>query len=353
LRRLPALTLVTKQLAALISANVDLCEGLDALSRNAPRRSLQRLYHALANDLTSGLTLSAAIRRRPRFFPGYYADLVRAGETSGTLGKVLSELSAHLGEQKSVNVTIKGWFTYIGVVFAGQAAIVAFVLVKVLPVFEELFSQFGNELPRRFLFLTAIRHVFFRFWWVGLDAVLSVLLVFFLMRYLLRQRGAFAASVGWVVSRIPILRILVVKWDLAQFSLVLEQLLAAGVPLDTALEDAAAIDVSPMYALAMHRLARRVFEGESLHAAMERESRWLFPASFRGFVSMGESNGLLPEALGKVGRFYLQEVVTCQRVLSDVLSPLALALPAAVVLLLNTSFFLAYTAMIQVLLNEM
>lgn len=368
-RNLAALALVTRQLRALVEAKANLCEGLEALSANAPRRSLERVFHGLANDLTCGLSVAAAMRRRG-FFPRYYCDLVQAAEASGTLGKVLADLSDDLSNQRSILDEARGWMAYLGAVLAIQMSIVIFFLIKVEPVFTDMLQEFQQEaqegaatsiardpllalVPNGFHWATGSSTHLALYWWVWVDAALSLVVLFFGARYVLQNVPAAAAAVGWALCRTPYLRALVVKRDLARVSLVLERLLGAGVPLASALEDAADIDINPIYAAALERLARRSFEGESLSGAVARESAAMFPAAFRGCVSIGETDGLLPDALGKIGRHYFAEARSCARVLSQVVFPLGLALPALVVFVVNTSFFSQYVSMIQIMLDEL
>ncbi len=352
-RRHRDLMVVTKQLEGFVGANVDLVGALEAVAAGATRRRLERLYHALANDLTIGSSLAGAMRKRSRFFPRYYCDLVEAGENTGTLERTFAELSDYLESRKTTpGESVAGWLTYVLAVLMIQAAIAAFILIKVFPILYEIGEDFGGSRPVEVSFVIALGDFVQSYWWVLLDGLFSAVVIWLFVRHLLRARGLFDEAVGWIVSGIPALRALLAKRDLAHISLVLERLLGGGVPLATALEDAAALDINPVYARVLRGLARRIFEGETLHNAMEQESHKLLPASFRGLVSIGERSGLLPEAFGRIGRLYQREAIKTRRVLTQGLMPLCLAVPVSVTLLVALTWFATYAALMDAFLAQ-
>jgi len=347
------LMLVTRQLGGFVGANVDLVRGLEALVSGAPKRRLKRLYRTLAHDLAGGESLAAAMRKRSRFFPRYYCDLVQAGEDAGTLESTFAELNDELGRKGAARATVTGWLAYVLVLLAIQVFVASFLLIRVFPVWSEMFGDFGYSLPGPARVLISLADTIHRGWPTGCMAIAALGIALAVVRRLLRARGRFDEIVGRLFTLIPPLRVLVVKRDLAHASLVLEKLLAAGVPLDRALEDAAALDLNPVYARLLTRLGKGVSAGTSLDEAMRRESRLLLPASFRALVSIGEHSGLLPEAFGRVGRFYQREVVKVRRVLARALMPLSLAVPAGVVLLVSLSWFVTYGSLVDILLDQM
>lgn len=352
-RRDKDLLMITNQLAAFVRANVDLVGGLESLIPSAPRRRLKQLYLALVIDLSTGFPVAGSMRKRSRFFPPYYCDLVQAGEDTGTLAESLAQLAAHLEEKKTTHGTVTGWLTYVLLLLALQSLVVSFVLVKVFPVFDDILAEFSYGRTGGLRFLgNLVDFLDSRWYFIVVDLGLIVAAVYVVHR-LFRARGYFDYFVGRVVTGVPGLRVLVFKRDLAHVSLVLEKLLGAGVPIDRAFEDAAALDINPVYRRALRRLARRVAEGKTLHDAMEREDRRLFPATFHGTVSIGESSGLLPDAFGRIGRLYQREVVKVRRVAVRALMPLCLALPAAVVLVITAAGFEFNTILIEIILAEM
>ena len=351
-RRHCDLALLTKHLESLVGANVDLVGGLDALARNAPRR-LARLYHVLSNDMACGASLAGAMRTRSGFFPRYYCDLVESGESTGALKETFTGLNDYLENRRGGRDTVSGWSAYLVFLLLVQGLLVTFLALKVFPVFMEINDEFGFEGPGSIHLVNLIGNFLFRYWWVVLDAAISAVVVVLVVRYLLRSRGLFDDAAGWLVAHAPFLNVLLVKHDLAHVSLALERLLAGGVPLDRALEDAATLDVNPVYARVLKRLSRRVFEGDTLRDAMARESRSMLPASFRGLISIGERSGLLAEAFGRLGRLYSQEAAKTRRVLAQGLMPLFLALPASVVLLITYWFFAVYGGLLDGMLGQL
>lgn len=352
-RKLQRLRDATRQLRAVVHAGVDHVGGLEALAADAPDREVGHLYRALAQDIASGLTFAQAMRKRPRFFPRYYCDLVEAGENTGALEQTLAELDEYLERNGLVRREIQGFWTYPLAVLTIQACIVTFLLVKVVPVFTEIFKEFGWLSMPKMALLNAMS-TFAQAHWPHLLAIAACVVVGYVLVWrLIRARGLFDELLGRFVAAVPMLRALVVKRHLAHVARVLDKLLAASVPVPEALDDAAASDVNPMYARLLRRLKRRTEQGETLQTAMEPESRALLPLSFRGIVSVGESSGLLPQALGRIAGFYEREARKTLRMLGGLLEPLSIGLLAGVTLLITSAVFEALVGIMTVLMDEM
>ncbi|MDQ1256991.1 MAG: type pilus assembly protein PilC [Candidatus Hydrogenedentes bacterium] len=348
------LILVSKQLAGLVRANVDLVECMDGLSRGGGRRRLRALYGALASDLSADGSLSGAMRLRPGFFPAYYCDLVQAGEEAGQLEPALLGLCDYLESAKTTFQRVAGLLAYISVMLAIQCTIGAFILAKVVPVAAEIFTEFGMPGAPIMSWLVNVGDFIAEYWLFFLSDAAVVLLLLLAIPWLIHSRGLFTDIVSGAMAHVPLLRGLAIKGDLSHIALLLERYLDACVPLDEALERVAEADLTPMYRRLLRRLARRVEAGDSLREAMDAERRrHLLPEAFRGTVSVGESAGLLPAAFGRIGRLYRRDLMKTQRVLAEVMTPVGLAIPACITFLFATSWFQMYGKMVEIFLSEM
>ena len=129
-------------------------------------------------------------------------------------------------------------------------------------------------------------------------------------------------------------------------------MLAGGVPLDTALDDAASLDINPIYADLVRRVHARVRAGQTLRDALARE-RLLVPRSFRALVSVGESSGLLPEAFGRIGGLYKRDVLKRNKILADTLGPLVVFVLGGLTLFVYGSVFVMIVSMTESILATM
>lgn len=343
-RRDSDLLLLTRQLSTIVSANADLVGGIESLIADAPKPKLKRVYRALVIDLSTGAALAASMRKRIRFFPAFYCDLVEAGERTGNLTQTFAQLIQHFEVKRRTNATVKGWLAYFTIVLILQAAVGAFLCIKVFPVYDEILTDFSTSIS---LFSLRTEWLF-----ALLDVILAILAVSLVYR-IARRGHVFRLVAGRVALSLPLCRTLLVRRNLAHASFVLERLLAAGVPLDRALEDAAGLDVNPLYRNAFRRLAARVVQGEALHHAMASEDRRLFPAMVSAAVLLGENSGSLPEAFGRVARLYNREVIKIARVAAQFLMPLGLALPVAISLFFALTCFGFNATIINAMIDQL
>jgi type II secretory pathway component PulF len=337
------LGLVTNQLLVIVQANLPLGEGLEAAVHDAPTHPLKRTFASLESLMGSGLSLSQAMRRRARFYPGFYIDLIEAGEQTGQLEQSLLQLRDILKQIAGLRTRAKDYAVYIGFLWMCAIAMSAYMGAFVLPMFGETMKEFGVPFSSSYLIaLNGSQAVSALFrqpesLLLILGALVGALVFLAVLSQLLRQGGRTGRVLGAILLRIPVLRRLSSRRSLAHASLVLEKLLQARVPLDEALEVAGDMDINPVYAAALDRAAERVRAGHTLQEALEPEDS--LPWTFRGVLAAGEGAGRLPETVGRIGRLYRREVTKLERILLDVLSPIGVVAAGCLVLVAFMAVF--------------
>jgi len=328
---------VTSQFVELIQVNAPLVEGLETLSADVPDVELKILFLNLRDDVASGMPFHEALAKYPRFFPRHYIDLIKTGEETGKLGYAVRELEDELIRSLDFREKLRGYFAYIGFELFILFFFGTFLLLWVIPQFQNIFDSMGGSLPASTRLLISISDFARKNFILG---VIMLLAVAFILRLYGKKRGGLGHLVGRLCLKLPFLRSLVAKRNLAHMSSVLEKLLAAGVPLNTSLESAASMDVNPIYANCFLRMKEQVERGNSLRSAMEEEHHSL-PASFRSLVSLGESSGLLPEAFRQLALLYRRESIRTARTLLDVTTPLVVCIVGGLTFLVYYSCFMA------------
>jgi len=326
---------VTRQLNAIVRSNAPMVGGLEAATLDAPTNGLESIFVALRHDISSGLSIAEAMRKRPRFFPRFYIDMVKVGEDTGRLDETLSQLIEGVLRTSSLCNSISIYTLYVGGVFLIQCVITFFLLIRVLPVFAGILADFNQRLPGPVLALNAIGSYLASWRW--LPILIAVCVAIVLWRLLPLRRGLLSAALGRIFIWVPVLRTMFVKGNLARVAFALEKLLEARVPLTDALEDAASIEVNTLYRAALLRIKSKIQDGETLASAMEKEPS--IPASFRSIVSIGESSGLLPEAFGRVARLYEREAAKVSKILLDVVAPIGVVALGCVTLFVALAWF--------------
>jgi type IV pilus assembly protein PilC len=337
----------TDLLHVIVRTNAPLHLGLYVARDEAPSGRLAGAMDALIDDLDQGDTLAAAMEKRWRFFPRFYTDLIRVGDRTGSLEKSLDAIRDMLRGMLEHRNTAVGYALYISALFLAGVAIFLFTHTYVSPVYIEIIQEFELTPTKQSRFVMAVASWSPQFHQVvfAVLAVLSLLAVPRFFRMIVTGQNRFARCCGRLLVRVPIVRRLIIKRTLARLSLTLDKLLDAGLPLDEALASAASLGTSAAYAATLHRVRARVREGATLTAALEPEA--LFPAAFRGHVSVGEASGRLPELLTRVGKLYQRQVERTDAVIADVVAPLFVIAAGGIVLLTGLVMLLSSVLMVD------
>jgi type II secretory pathway component PulF len=311
-----------------IIAFLSCCFILVALIRISQSGSLEAVLLTLRDDLAEGLPLSTAMHRQRRMFPRFYVDMVRAGESTGRLGQCLDELSEESLRIIGIRSHVRQQILYLSFVVVAQATILAFVLTKIVPVFAEIFREFGGQLPMPTRMLVSFGD-FVLYNWTLLAplAAIAIGFLYWVTRKHLRQWAG--RPLATVILGIPALRRLVQQQNLAMASLMLSHLIRAGVPLPLALNSLTTADLHRLYRRLFARLEKRVEGGMDFGEACSSEPV-LLPAMFRSYASLGERSGMLPDALLQVGEYYRDNTNKWTRILADTVTPVGILCIGAV-----------------------
>jgi type IV pilus assembly protein PilC len=262
---------------------------------------------------------------------------VQAGERTGTLERSLTELANMIEDSMELRGAIMRPMAYFVFLVGATFLMSSFIMVKIIPVLNEVAHDFGfnasDSMPALFQVLERTATWFGEpqrvpdhrgFHWVPWRqhlALAGIVVLAFIAYVAALRKGYVRLGPTWLALRIPWVRQLPIKANLAHAARVLRRLLAAGYPVDEAIEATATADVRPEFTAVFQRLRERVRQGESLSQAVNREARWL-PPGFRGMVSVGESAGNLPEALDRIAVLYRRDVADVSMMATRLLLPL-------------------------------
>ncbi|MFM7025627.1 MAG: type II secretion system F family protein [Limnohabitans sp.] len=307
----------TRQWTTLLQAGVSMVPALKMLHRSATHSGMAALLAKVRHDVESGMSLSQALELHPEHISPLYVSLVQAGEAAGILDTMLERLSSTLEKNEMLHARVRAALTYPGVVIVIALAVLALILLYVVPVFEEVFRAFGAQLPlstRLVLGLSdALRH---GAPWMAMLALPVALL-------LLRQKEQQVRWRRWWHRQVldwpgvgPLVRTSVV----ARWAHTLSALLAAGVPLTEALPVAGKASDHPVYERMTWHLQRRVAEGGKLSDGMAHTGR--FPDMLLQMCATGEESGTLEVLLGKAASLMAEELDRQINAISSLIEPL-------------------------------
>ena len=280
------LSLMTRQLAALLRAGVPLLQSLDMLSRSLTSAALVNIVQQVHNDVASGAALHEALARHPAHFTGLYSSMVQAGESAGILDTMMERLAHTLEKNEALRSQVRSALTYPLAVMVISAAVLVMILVFVVPVFQDVFKSFGAELPLATQWVVALSK--------GLSASGPAALLLTALGIGLWQKPSPGQSAAqrWLsrsLLKAPLLGALIQSAVVARWTQTLSALLAAGVPLTEALGPVAQACDHPVFARTTEQLQRQVAQGSSLSEAMAQSSR--FPPMIVQLCNTGEETG--------------------------------------------------------------
>jgi len=293
-----------QELATLLKAGMPLVQSLDLLKRRLTSPSFRRVLDDVHERVRSGTALSDAFDSHRDLFPSVYTASLLAGERSGNLDATLRRYVDYTKVVATVKRKTVSALVYPAILISLALAMVTFIVLKVVPAFQDFYGTFGAELPMSTRLIVGISEILRAHFLVIIAAVAGGVVAFFVW---LRRSGQ-QARFDRMLLRLPMLGQVARKFATSQMARTLATLLGGGLPLVNALDIAAKSVGNQFMANQLGVVSGRVREGESFAAALE--ARRVFPEVAVKMAEVGESTGALQEMLNTVADFYDEEIAT-------------------------------------------
>ena len=337
------LMVFTRQLATLIDAGLPLLRGLMVLEKQERDPVLKATISKLSDAVQGGSTFSEGLAQHPKIFNKLYINMVKAGEVGGVLELVLIRLAEFQEKAQKVKNKVVAAMFYPIIVLCIAVAIMWFLLVFIVPKFEQIFHDMlnGKPLPALTEYVIDISRVVQTYWYI---VIAVAVIVFFGYR-------AIAASAGGKIMldkfklRLPLFGDLVRKSSISRFSRTLGTLVTSGVPILQALNITRETAGNHVVGEAIGKVHDSVKEGESIVQPLEASG--IFPPMVISMIDVGEETGQLPEMLLKVAEVYDDEVDNAVAGLTSLLEPIMIVFLAVVVGTIVIALFLPLITIIQ------
>jgi len=328
------LVVMTRQLATLIDAGLPLLRSLNVLVAQQKPCKLRDILREITTDIQAGSTFSDALAKHPKAFDRLYVNMVRAGEVGGMLEVVLNRIAAFMERRQALRRKVRSAMIYPIAVIVIASGIVGFLLVKVVPVFAEIFDDFGGELPAPTQILVkAGDFVMFR-WWLLLVIVSSTIITL----KLLTKSHTVKRVMDRVALKIPLIGDLVTKVAVARFARTLGTLITSGVPILQALKITKETIGNEVIQNAIDKVHDSVKEGDTIAAPLDEAK--VFPAMVVNMIDVGEETGSLDAMLVKVADIYDAEVEAAVDALLRLMEPAIIIILGGVIGFIVISLYL-------------
>jgi len=324
-----------RTLSFLLTAGVPLDRSLTVSAQLSESAALRQALQEVLRAVKGGKSLSAALERYPKIFPSFYVSLIRAGEASGTLDRVSTQLADYQESVNELRSNLVSAMIYPALLFVVGAASVLFLLEFVVPKFAGVFEQSGAALPLPTQVLLFASGALERTWWL---AVIAVPIIFLgVQRYLATERGG--QRFDHFILRVPRLGTVIEQIQVSRFARSLGTLLGGGVPMVQSLEIARQVIGNRKLSDAVKHVQQGVKQGEGVVRPLEQTGA--FPPLAIHLLGVGEETGRLDAMLLQVASVYERETRTAIKNLVALFEPVMILTMGVVVGTIVVSLLLA------------
>jgi len=311
------LVIFTRQFATMIDAGLPLVQCLDILGNQQANPGFKRVIKTVQSDVEQGSTFAEALGKHPKVFSPLFVNLVAAGEVGGILDTILNRLAAYLEKADKLARQVKGAMVYPITVMTVALAVIALLLVKVIPVFEKMFADFGGELPGPTQTVIAISHFMQAYIGYMIGGVVLVLVVFFQSR---SRSRSFRYQTDKLALKLPVFGDILRKVAVARFTRTLSTMVASGVPILDGLDIVARTAGNMVIEEEIQNTRKSISEGRTIAEPLQQSK--VFPGMVVQMIAVGEETGAMETMLAKIADFYDDEVDAAVAGLTAMLEPL-------------------------------
>lgn len=328
------LVLLARQLSTLLESGVTLLRSLNILLKQVDSKPMYLVLERIKSDVEAGQSLRDAIAKHPKVFSKFWVNIVEAGETSGQLPSTLAQLAGYLEASGSFKRKIVSALMYpIILATVAVGAILIFVM-KIIPVFTNIFEGFDLELPPITKMVVALSDILTKYFLVMVIGI--AVLVYGIRQYIKTEGGKWQFDT--FMLKVPIVGSLVLNMSVERFSTGLGTLIKSGCPILLALDIVARAVGNKPIEKALDGVKTSVRDGKTIAEPMERSG--IFPPMVVQMVGVGEETGQLSKMLDKISAYYTEVVNELVARLTSVFEPILLVFMGSVIGFLVVAMFL-------------
>ena len=302
----------------MVKAGLPILNVLGMLRDQLEHPELKIIVEDIRKSLEGGVTLSKCFEKYPKIFDNVYINLIKAGEASGKLDVFLLKLVDSLEKREKVKKKIKSALTYPVVMFVVAITVMVFMLVKVVPIFAEMYEGMGVALPTPTAVIMNASN--FMRGTGGLMLGIIAAVGFVIFKYLTTKVPAIRYKWHGRVLKMPVFGDMILKSLIARISLIMGNLSSAGVNLLESIEIAKQVSNNDVVTQALENVKKGVFSGDTLTKLFLKEPT--FPPTFSQLISVGEQTGNLDEMFTSVASYFEEEFDTAVDNMSSLIEPI-------------------------------
>lgn len=312
--------LLARQLSTMLGAGLAVDQSFRILAQQTKNQILQKAYSYIIQDLEQGNSLSFALSRQHHIFDPVFIAIVRSGENTGQLDKVLTQLAERLELSEDFNNKVKSALYYPLFVVLTMIVIIILMMIYVIPQIKSVFADLNSTLPWTTRAIIAVSNFTVKFWWVELIAFVILFILFF--TFIRSQEGG--SRWDKLKIRIPFVKDLFQMIYMARFCRTMSMLIQAGVPIMETIAVSADVVQNKAYTESLRNVAAQVERGIPMSVPLTKDPN--FPPIVSELILVGEQTGKMGTVLTRLAEYYEKETDTLIKGLASLIEPVILVI---------------------------
>lgn len=321
---LSELVMFSRQLATMIDAGIPVVQSMEILTEQTENVSFKKVLSGVKQSITSGSSLSQALAKQG-VFSDLFINMTKAGEEAGSLDEIMDRLAVYMEKTAKLVGKVRSAMMYPSIVISMAIGITLLLLIKVIPVFKDMYEDFDAKLPTPTLALISLSEFLQKYILYVIIALTAVVIA--LGQYAKTKNGG--RRIDAIKLKLPIFGPMLRKMAVAKFTRTLATLIKSGVPILHALEITAHTAGNRIVEEAVLRVRTSIREGENISEPLRASG--VFPPMVVRMVAVGERTGELEKMLNKIADFYEDQVETMVSGLTSIIEPLIIAFLGVVI----------------------
>jgi len=314
-----------RQLSTMINAGLPLVQCFELLEKGTTHKGLLKLFAEIREKLESGSPFGETLREFPKEFDRLTCSLVEAGEKGGILDTILLRICEYKEKSLALKSKVKSAMVYPTSILVIAFIVTAILMIFVVPIFAEMFSGFGAELPAPTKIVMAISDAFVAYWYLVFG--MPIVLVYAIKAMYKTPAGRY--QLDKLLLNLPAIGDVLRKGAVARFTRTFSTLSAAGVSVLEAMDTVAETSGNVIIEEAVINAKDSISQGQSLSQPLEESG--VFPIMVTQMIGIGEETGAMEEMLAKIADFYEEEVDTAVDNMTALMEPAIMAFLGVVI----------------------
>jgi type IV pilus assembly protein PilC len=320
------IAIFSRQLATMMKAGVPLVQSFEIVGNGHDNFAMQEMILGLKSEVEGGNSLTEALKKYPLLFDDLYCNLVQAGEHAGILDSILDKVATYKEKSEALKAKIKKAMGYPIAVILVAIIVVSILLIFVIPVFDDMFKNFGADLPAPTKFVVTLSNFLQAWWWALFGGIGGAVYTF---SYFKQRSRKMREALDRIILKMAIIGPIMEKAAIARYARTLETMFAAGTPLVEALHSVSGAVGNIVFSKAVDQIQQEVSTGTQLNKAMANTG--VFPNMVLQMTAIGEESGALDSMLSKVADFYEEEVENLVDGLTSLMEPIIMSILGVII----------------------